>query len=173
MKMEWREQETLFQFPSLAAFIVGKLSSLFPDFRRNHTIASLGIFFIVVVTYHRNKSLEPWELVEILHGIYIGVCTAGWGLVRLMVTQTKTSSKEPLDQCQLWSFLVWVCIHNHRDGIKSLPCPLFWFLHWVSEIFRVFFIPKGTLTALLPIPIFRTTWITKLMPTPGYQRVIM
>jgi hypothetical protein len=106
---------------------------------------------------------------EILHGIYIGVCTAWWGLVRLMVTQTKTSSKEPLDQCQLWSFLVRVCIHNHREGIKSLPLPLFWFLHRVGKLFRVFFIPKGALTGLLAIPIFRATRITKLMLTPGYE----
>ncbi|KAK7840275.1 hypothetical protein CFP56_016866 [Quercus suber] len=49
----------------------------------------------------RNKPLKPRKLMDIFHSIYIGVCTAGWGLVGVMVTQTKTSGKEPLDQCQL------------------------------------------------------------------------
>jgi hypothetical protein len=78
-----------------------KLQTYFPNFKRNPVFSSLHIVFIVVVTYHGNKPLEPRQLMEIFHGIYVRVCTAGWGLVRVMVTQTKTSGKEPLDQCKL------------------------------------------------------------------------
>lgn len=144
--------------------------NLFPNFKRNPVFASLDIVFIVVVTYHRNKPLKPRKLMDIFHSIYVGVCTAGWGLVRVMVTQTKTSGKEPLNQCQLWSFLIRVCIHKHRERIESLPCPLFRFLHRVGKVFRVVFIPKGTLTGLLAVPIFRTTRITELMSTPEKMR---
>ena len=135
-----------------------------------HPPHSLDIVFIVVVTYYWHKPLQPRKLMEVLHGINIRVCTTWWGLVWVMVAQTETPSKEPLDQCQLRSLLIWVCVHAHGHGkwIEGVPFPLFRFLDRVAhQVFRVLFVPKCTLTGLLSVSVLRTTRIAELMPTPA------
>lgn len=81
MKLEWIERGTLHSYWKV---FVGKLCKIIFQLREFYN--SLDIFFIVVITYHGNKPLEPRKLMEIFHGIYIGICTAGRGLVGVMVT---------------------------------------------------------------------------------------
>lgn len=130
---------------------------------------SLDVFFIVIVTDHRHESFEPWKLMEILHGIDVRICTTWWGLmIRLMVCETESTSEKSLDQCQLRSLFIWICIHHSRQRLKWVPRPLLKLLCRLSyQILSVILIPECTLTRLLAVPVFRTTRITELMPTPA------
>lgn len=59
--------------------------------------ASLSIIIIVIITYNRNEPLEPRQLVEVLHGVDIGIRATWRRWARVVVAQAETSSKEPLN----------------------------------------------------------------------------
>lgn len=129
---------------------------------------SLDEIFIISITDHRHKPLEPRQLVQVLHRINIRVWASRRWLVR-MITKAEPSFEESLYKSQLCPFLLSIALENSWHGIETAPCPHFCFLIWGWHRgfkVEVVFAPECALASLDSIPIFSPAGVAELMPTP-------
>lgn len=137
------------------------------------SLHSLDVVIIVGVADHRHESLEPRELVEVLHGVddvWVGAA-AGWRLTGIVVvSQAKTPGEEPLDERQLRPFLLWVPFHGGRHAVKRVPCPDLGCClggPLSGGGLHGFVIPEHALACLYTTSIVSAAGVAELMPAPA------
>ena len=136
----------------------------------NPFVCSLDVVIVVAVADHWDKSLKPWQLVEVLHGVNnIRVSTAGWRLAGV-VSQAETTCEEPLDECQLRTLLLRVPLNGGWHAVKCVPCPDLGCClagsccrGWLDG----FIIPEHALACLYTASIVSTTGVAEFVPTPA------